>query len=163
MIDFPTRIAGWLGGLLFVIAAFGGTWLHGRSKGVESERAVWTQRLADAERAAREASEAARHREQEMHDAIEAVQREYMQRVAAGERDAAGARAELKRVRDSIAARERAAAEAARAAGRVDAAAAERDVLRACTAELVAVAQDADRIAIRLSNLQGYVKSITGY
>lgn len=54
MIDLPTRIAGWLGGLLFVVAAFGGTWLHGRSKGADAERAVWTQRLADAERAARQ-------------------------------------------------------------------------------------------------------------
>lgn len=54
MIDLPTRVAGWIGGLLFVLAAFGGTWLHGRAKGVAAERAVWTQRLADAERAARQ-------------------------------------------------------------------------------------------------------------
>ena len=54
MIDIPTRIAGWIGGLLFVVAAFGGTWLHGRSKGVESERAVWTERQIVAERAARQ-------------------------------------------------------------------------------------------------------------
>ena len=54
MIDLPTRIAGWLGGLLFVVAAFGGTWLHGRAKGVESERAIWTERQIVAERAARQ-------------------------------------------------------------------------------------------------------------
>ncbi|MCC7414386.1 MAG: hypothetical protein IT495_22415 [Gammaproteobacteria bacterium] len=54
MIDIPTRVAGWIGGLLFVAAAFAGTWLHGRSKGVESERAVWTERQIVAERAARQ-------------------------------------------------------------------------------------------------------------
>lgn len=148
-------IAAWLTLGVVAFAVGTGGWLGYR---FASDRCA--TRVAAYEQAAREASEAARHREQEMHDAIEAVQREYMQQVQAGQRDAAGARAELKRVRNSIAARERAAAEAARAAGRVDAAAAERDVLRACTAELVAVAQDADRIAIRLIQLQGYVKSI---
>lgn len=54
MIDLPTRVAGWLGGLLFVVAAFGGTWLHGRSRGVDAERAVWLERQAVAERAARQ-------------------------------------------------------------------------------------------------------------
>lgn len=148
-------IAAWL---TFAVVAFAfgtGAWLGYR---FASDRCA--TRIAAYEQAARQASEAAREREQEMHDAIESIQREYMQRVAAGERDAAGARSELRRLRDSLATRERAAAEAARAAGRADAAAAERDVLRACTAELVAVAQDADRIAIRLSQLQGYVKSI---
>lgn len=54
MINIPTRVAGWIGGLLFVAAAFAGTWLHGRSKGVESERATWQERVLVAERAARQ-------------------------------------------------------------------------------------------------------------
>lgn len=52
--DLVRTLAGWAGGLLFVVAAFGGTWLHGRSKGVEAERAVWTERQIIAERAARQ-------------------------------------------------------------------------------------------------------------
>ena len=54
MIDFPTRVAGWVGGLLFVIAAFGGTYLTGRLHGRDAERAVWTERQIVAERAARQ-------------------------------------------------------------------------------------------------------------
>lgn len=54
MIDLPTRIAGWLGGLLLVAAAFGGTYLTGRLHGRDAERAVWTERQIVAERAARQ-------------------------------------------------------------------------------------------------------------
>jgi hypothetical protein len=54
VIDFPTRVAGWVGGLLFVIAAFGGTYLTGRIHGRDAERAVWTERQIVAERAARQ-------------------------------------------------------------------------------------------------------------
>lgn len=148
-------IAAWLTFAVVAFAVGTGAWLGYR---FASDRCA--TRIATYEQAAREASEAARQQEQEMRDAIETIQREYMQRVEAGRRDAAGARGELRRLRDSLAARERAAAEAARAAGRADAAAAERDVLRACTAQLVAVAQDADRIAVRLTGLQEYVRSI---
>lgn len=54
MIDLPTRIAGWAGGLLLVAAAFGGTYLTGRLHGRDAERAVWTERQIIAERAARQ-------------------------------------------------------------------------------------------------------------
>ncbi len=54
MIPIPAAVVRWLVGLLIFAALLAGAWLHGRSKGVESERAVWTQRLADAERAARQ-------------------------------------------------------------------------------------------------------------
>lgn len=54
MIDLPTRVAGWLGGLLLVAAAFGGTYLTGRIHGRDAERAVWTERQIIAERAARQ-------------------------------------------------------------------------------------------------------------
>ena len=54
MIDLPTRVAGWLGGLLLVAAAFGGTYLTGRLHGRDAERAVWTERQIVAERAARQ-------------------------------------------------------------------------------------------------------------
>ena len=52
--DITTRVAGWLGGLLFVAAAFGGAWLDGRHRGVIAERNVWTERQIVAERAARQ-------------------------------------------------------------------------------------------------------------
>lgn len=54
MRDITTIIAGWAGGLLFIAAAFGATWLHGRGHGVAAERAVWHERQIIAERAARQ-------------------------------------------------------------------------------------------------------------
>jgi hypothetical protein len=54
VIDLPTRVAGWIGGLLLVAAAFGGTYLTGRLHGRDAERAVWTERQIIAERAARQ-------------------------------------------------------------------------------------------------------------
>ena len=54
MIDLPTRVAGWISGLLFVAAAFGATYLTGRIHGRDAERAVWTERQIVAERAARQ-------------------------------------------------------------------------------------------------------------
>lgn len=54
MIDLPTRVAGWIGGLLLVATAFGGTYLTGRIHGRDAERAVWTERQIIAERVARQ-------------------------------------------------------------------------------------------------------------
>lgn len=52
--DITTRVAGWLGGLLFVAAAFGWTYLIGSLHGRDAERAAWTERQIVAERAARQ-------------------------------------------------------------------------------------------------------------
>ena len=54
MIDIPTRIAGWLGGALFVAALLAALYLTGRMHGRDAERAVWTERQIVAERAARQ-------------------------------------------------------------------------------------------------------------
>ncbi|GIK83062.1 MAG: hypothetical protein BroJett024_41670 [Alphaproteobacteria bacterium] len=54
MIDIPTRIAGWLGGALFVAALLAALYLTGRMHGRDAERAVWTERQIVAEQAARQ-------------------------------------------------------------------------------------------------------------
>lgn len=54
MIDIPTRVAGWLGGTLFVAALLAALYLTGRMHGRDAERAVWTERQIIAERAARQ-------------------------------------------------------------------------------------------------------------
>ena len=54
MRDLTTIIAGWLGGLAVVAAAFGWTYLTGRIHGRDAERAAWTERQIVAERAARQ-------------------------------------------------------------------------------------------------------------
>ena len=69
MRDIPTLIAGWLGGLLFVAAAFGATWIYGYTYGQSRERAAWQERALGAEvearrveRELREAEAASRER-----------------------------------------------------------------------------------------------------
>lgn len=52
--NLAETIGGWLGGLLFVAAAFGGTWLHGYAKGQAGVRAEWAEATLVAERAARQ-------------------------------------------------------------------------------------------------------------
>lgn len=47
-------IGGWIGGLLFVAAAFGGSWLHGYTHGKSKTERVWAEKLVVAERAARQ-------------------------------------------------------------------------------------------------------------
>lgn len=54
MIDLPTRLAGWLGGLALVAALFAAVWFDGRHRGALAERAKWEQRQLAAERAARQ-------------------------------------------------------------------------------------------------------------
>lgn len=47
-------IGGWIGGLLFVAAAFGGSWLHGYTHGKAKTEAIWQEKVVVAERAARQ-------------------------------------------------------------------------------------------------------------
>ena len=49
-----TTVAGWAGGLAFVAALLGGTWLHGYTKGQSVVRAEWAEATLIAERAARQ-------------------------------------------------------------------------------------------------------------
>ena len=53
MRDLTTIIAGWAGGLLFVAAAFGATWIYGYTYGQSKERAAWQERALAAEVEAR--------------------------------------------------------------------------------------------------------------
>lgn len=54
MIDLPTRLAGWLGGLALVAAAVGAIYLTGKINGRNVERAIWQEKMLVAERAARQ-------------------------------------------------------------------------------------------------------------
>jgi len=97
MIDIPTRIAGWLGGTLFVAALLAALYLTGRMHGRDAERARWTERQVVAERAARQtetdlAEIAAR-------SAARQAQKEALLRDQA-QRQTAAWRAAMARVRD---------------------------------------------------------------
>lgn len=52
--NIAQTIGGWIGGLLFVAAAFGGSWLHGYTHGKAKTEAIWQEKLVVAERAARQ-------------------------------------------------------------------------------------------------------------
>ncbi len=54
MIDLPTRILGWAGGLAFVAALLAALYLTGKMNGRDAERAKWQERQIVAERAARQ-------------------------------------------------------------------------------------------------------------
>jgi len=53
-LSLAQTIGGWIGGLLFVAAAFGGSWLHGYTHGKSKTERVWAEKLVVAERAARQ-------------------------------------------------------------------------------------------------------------
>lgn len=54
MIDIPTRVAAYLGGLALIVAILGAIWFDGRHRGALAERAKWQERQLVAERAARQ-------------------------------------------------------------------------------------------------------------
>lgn len=154
-----TRLLSYVGGLLFVAALLGGLYLLGRSHGAEGVRVQWqAERLALAE-AATKANADARRIEAERQKAAEDADAKYRTDIAKSRRTAGAAAAELGRLRDELAARDRRAAEDAAAADSADeAAAVARGLLSDCAGRYQALAGDADGLADRLRGLQGYVR-----
>lgn len=97
MIPIPAAVVRWLVGLLVCAGLLVGTWLHGRSKGVDSERATWQERVLVAERAARQT-------EADLAGIAEASAKRIAQKEALlndqAQRQSAAWRAALARVRD---------------------------------------------------------------
>jgi hypothetical protein len=155
-----TRLLSYAGGLLFAVALLGGLYLLGRSHGAEGVRVQWqAERLALAEAATRANAEA-RRIEAERQKAAEDADAKYRTDLAKSRRTAGAAAAELGRLRDELAARDRRAAEAAAAAGSVDGGAAERQLLGECADRYRAVAGDADQLADQVRWLQGFIRGL---
>lgn len=134
--------------------AYGG-WQHHRATANE-KRAAAAQVQAAQQSAAREAESKARAQEQRNAEAIQNVATAYGQRLAQKGVAAAGARAGLGQLRDTIAAAPSCAAQDAATAGRVDAARAVGELFGACAAALQDVAAEADRLEAKLTALQQY-------
>lgn len=146
----------WLVRLAIGLALAVGLYGLGSYNGRTSERKACEDRTA-AQAAA--ASEAARIREQERFRANEIVAANRHAELERARAAAGAARTERDRLRDALAARDRAARSDAEAGTRVDGAA-ERELLGSCSEEYAAMARDADAIAGRLRGLQQYVTRV---
>lgn len=105
------------------------------------------------------AEQAARAREQELVAQRQKVEELYVEEKRKAAAAAAGARTELGRLRDQLAAGRPAPANPTPTT-RADAGAIEGQLLGACASALVAVAEDADRLAAQVVGLQDYVRGV---
>lgn len=105
------------------------------------------------------AEQAARAREQQLVAQRQKVEELYVQEKRKAATAAAGARAELDRLRGQLAAGGPAPADPA-TAPRADGASIESQLLGACATALVGVAEGADRLAAQVVGLQEYVRGV---
>lgn len=151
------RLAFWaLGAAALVVMPVGGHWI-GKREGVREAETACVERW---NKAASEASEKRRQVEQERFRALEIANENHRTELARARSAAAGARGERDRLRDELAARDRAAAEHPAAGGRADGAAVERELFGACADALQAVAGEADELAGQVKGLQRYVTNV---
>jgi hypothetical protein len=108
-----------------------------------------------------EAERAARQREQQLVAERKKLEDRYVDEKRKAAAAAAGARTELDRLRDELAAPRRPASEDPAPAARVDdRAGPERELLGHCATALVGMAQEADRLETVVVGLQQYVKQV---
>lgn len=146
-----------LGGAL---ALAGATFVGGWHLGAQGVRGQWAaehakqaqQQVEAAQEALRFDTTRTRHIQQEQDHARQAA--------AVARADAVGARTELGRLRDTLAANQR-AADAPAAVCRLDVATAERELLGACAAAVSGMAEEADEVRSRLIELQGWARAVS--
>lgn len=127
-----------------------------KAKAAAEQRAALETANAKAEREARE-------KEHQFAESARRAADAYQSNLARNRAAAAGARDELDRLRDAIAAAPAGPASSASASsGRADGAAVTRLVLGECARAVQALAETADGLEARLIGLQGYVRSIHG-
>jgi hypothetical protein len=164
----PPSLVGWVLGFLpwwawaaLVALALATATGMGWQQGAGHVQARWNAEKATRVQQALEASQEARRLEQARAAKVQEVQDVYATRSNRDRASAAGAAGELGRLRDELAARDRAAAAPA-ATCRIDLAGTERQLFGRCAEALSAVAADADRLETKLTALQGYVRAVTG-
>jgi Sec-independent protein translocase protein TatA len=135
-----------------VLVVLAGTHWKAYTNGKKAVRAEYQAKELAAEKAARE-------REQELVAERKKLEDRYVQDKRKAEAAAAGARAELGRLRDQLAARS-ATTQTPATPIRVDGGSPEAQLLGACASALVGVAEDADRLAAQVIGLQAYVRGV---
>lgn len=143
--------------LLALILIAAGAWKlrrDGYKAGAESVRTEYAAKATQAAMAAMKTQERLQEAVQQVGNRHESAKR---QNAAF----AAGATAELDGLRDALAARDRASAQAAAPACGADAARVERELFGQCASALAGVAREADRVESKLTALQDYVRSVT--
>lgn len=149
----------WITLALCAVLAFSHFTAYRFGKGVV--RAEWDKDIAKRTALALQAEQAARQREQELVAAKQVSEERYVEEVQKAESFAAGARSELGRLRNAIAARNRASTQSTAACPAADAGArSERDLLGTCAETLVGVAADADQLGAKVIGLQQYVSNV---
>lgn len=155
----------WLNPKLWIAIALLGllALTHGAAYRVGSlhVKRAWDKQISLAKDQQIKAEQEARAREQELVAAKQQAEVKYVQSKKQAAVAALGAQSELDRLRNALAARDRATRQDATACPGAHAEAGpERDILGTCATELVRMAREADAIATRLTGLQQYVASV---
>lgn len=149
----------WIALALAAVLGFTHFTAYRAGKGVV--RAQWEADKAQRMAQALEAEQAARKKEQELLVQRDRAEKRYADEKRKAAVAAAGADAELGRLRDELAAPRRRAGEDPASAARVDGGAGlESELLGHCATALVRMAQEADRLEAVVVGLQQYVKQV---
>lgn len=149
----------WIAAALLAVLAFTHVAAYLVGKGVVKRQ--WDRDVAEQREVLLKAQEEARKTEHNLIKAREKVEKKYVQQKRKAAAESADADALFVRLRDQLAARDRAAAQAAATTPGVDAGAGlERELFGRCAKALVGLAQEADRLEATVVGLQGYVKDV---
>lgn len=149
----------WIAAALVAILAF--THFYAYRLGRIAVQAKWNQQIAEQREQIIKAQQTVREVEQKLVMARQESERQYVEQKQVAAASAAATELQLRRLRDQLAARDRAAAKAAASSSRTDGSASqERDLFGKCADALVGLAKDADGLNAQVIGLQGYVKNV---
>lgn len=149
----------WIAAVVLAILSFTHFTAYRAGKGAVKRE--WERAVAEQREEVIKAQEQARKAEQALVVAKNEAEKRYVEQKRKAAADAAGSELLLRRLRDELAARDSAAAQAAAATPGIDGGAGlERNLFGACAQALVRMAQEADRLEATVVGLQGYVKNV---
>lgn len=146
--------------LIAFAVLLGGVYWKGHVTGGKAVQAKWDADIAERSKAALAAEQAARAREQALLAQKQKVEVTYANARKDAAVRASRAQSELDRLRDELAARDRAAGRDPATSAGTDGAATERELFGQCAAALTGLAGEADRLKARVEGLQGYVRQV---